>query len=625
MVAQNPNPEPSRTSDPREAFARAEQLQHAGSLVEAEQIYQRLLQTHPDHPAVLHHLGLLQKAAGRLEDAERTLRRGIAAEPREAALYNALGGVCRRAGKVQEAMLAYQRAIELWPELPEAHYNLGVMFEESGRREEATAAYRRAVELQADFGKAQARLGVMLMQAGAEEEALGHFDVATQVAPEYFDGHYYRGWVLSSLKRHDEAVKSLTRARELRPDSFEALTATGNALREGGRNDEALAAYWNALEMRPGHGPLHEDLNKLAWMSGRSDLFLKSFGYARDRLGDEPDLMMMEGAFHLRREEWGSAATILQKAHQIAPSRGDIAGMYARALAGLQKYEESFPLFAAAIAAEPGQMRHRHEFGSALLKHGQPAEALSVFERANQANPYDQLVLSGLALTYRQLNDSRYHALVDYQKYVRVYELAPAGGLGDVESFNRALAEEIEGLHTMKAAPIDQTLRGGTQTTGTLFDETGPAVRALRHSIDQAVADYIREVSKPAADAANQAREARFRYAGSWSCRLKSGGYHNNHVHPQGWISSAYYVRLPDFADDPRRPGWLKFGESNLGLGGRDVPESFVKPRVGRLVLFPSYYWHGTVPFAEEGERLGIAFDAVPATHASAPPAPEKT
>jgi hypothetical protein len=32
----------------------------------------------------------------------------------------------------------------------------------------------------------------------------------------------------------------------------------------------------------------------------------------------------------------------------------------------------------------------------------------------------------------------------------------------------------------------------------------------------------------------------------------------------------------------------------------------------GRLVLFPSYMWHGTVPFLSPTARTTIAFDAIP-------------
>jgi hypothetical protein len=60
---------------------------------------------------------------------------------------------------------------------------------------------------------------------------------------------------------------------------------------------------------------------------------------------------------------------------------------------------------------------------------------------------------------------------------------------------------------------------------------------------------------------------------------------------------------------DPRA-GWLKFGEANRAPAGC-WPEKFVEPHPGMLVLFPSYMWHGTVPF-EGAERLSMAFDMVP-------------
>ena len=36
-------------------------------------------------------------------------------------------------------------------------------------------------------------------------------------------------------------------------------------------------------------------------------------------------------------------------------------------------------------------------------------------------------------------------------------------------------------------------------------------------------------------------------------------------------------------------------------------------PSPGDLVLFPSYFWHGTLPFTSAQPRLTVAFDALPA------------
>jgi len=46
--------------------------------------------------------------------------------------------------------------------------------------------------------------------------------------------------------------------------------------------------------------------------------------------------------------------------------------------------------------------------------------------------------------------------------------------------------------------------------------------------------------------------------------------------------------------------------------GGLRGTVTGVKPKPGMLVLFPSYFWHGTVPFEDGGRRLTAAFDVVP-------------
>jgi uncharacterized protein (TIGR02466 family) len=94
--------------------------------------------------------------------------------------------------------------------------------------------------------------------------------------------------------------------------------------------------------------------------------------------------------------------------------------------------------------------------------------------------------------------------------------------------------------------------------------------------------------------------------------RLGPGGFHVNHVHPAGWISSACYIEVPaECGDTDRRAGWIKFGETRFAVPGATA-ERFIQPRPGRLVLFPSYMWHGTTPTSGSDARMSIAFDAVP-------------
>jgi len=80
-----------------------------------------------------------------------------------------------------------------------------------------------------------------------------------------------------------------------------------------------------------------------------------------------------------------------------------------------------------------------------------------------------------------------------------------------------------------------------------------------------------------------------------------------------GWISSCYYVAVPDAVkDESSRQGWIKFGEPSLDVALKNPIRRAIQPAPGRLVLFPSYMWHGTVPFRDKSARTTIAFDVVP-------------
>jgi hypothetical protein len=154
-------------------------------------------------------------------------------------------------------------------------------------------------------------------------------------------------------------------------------------------------------------------------------------------------------------------------------------------------------------------------------------------------------------------------------------------------------------------------VRGGTQTERNLPREN-PVIAAFFAMLDAPIQDYVSRLDAASSHPTDRRKRTGYRLAGSWSVQLRPDGFHTNHVHPMGWLSSAYYVELPERAaqGDGERAGWIKFGEPGME---RPVcaADHFVEPRPGMLVLFPSYAWHGTVPFTGGGRRLTAAFDVV--------------
>ena len=93
-------------------------------------------------------------------------------------------------------------------------------------------------------------------------------------------------------------------------------------------------------------------------------------------------------------------------------------------------------------------------------------------------------------------------------------------------------------------------------------------------------------------------------------------GHQLPHIHPGAWLSGVYYVKIPEVirGDDEDRVGWIEFGEPPADMvAPTEHPLWLEQPVEGRMFLFPSYFYHRTVPFSSDEKRISIAFDVLKA------------
>ena len=95
----------------------------------------------------------------------------------------------------------------------------------------------------------------------------------------------------------------------------------------------------------------------------------------------------------------------------------------------------------------------------------------------------------------------------------------------------------------------------------------------------------------------------------SWGIRGQAGTYHQSHVHSKGWYSGTCYIEVPEILNGAADAGCLIFGEPPFETKDSLPPAAVIQPIPGRLVLFPSYFWHGTRTYSGEGFRQVVAFD----------------
>ena len=161
---------------------------------------------------------------------------------------------------------------------------------------------------------------------------------------------------------------------------------------------------------------------------------------------------------------------------------------------------------------------------------------------------------------------------------------------------------------------VEQSVRGGTQTDRSVLLRHEPILQRTRSALLEAIHAFARDLPPhdPRHPLLSRPRDALL-VAGSWSVRLHGEGYNVTHSHPMGWLSSAFYVAVPDAAEMGAAPaGHLTIGAPPPELGIDLPPYRVIGPKAGTMAVFASTLWHATVPFAA-GERLNVAFDVVPA------------
>ena len=596
-----------------ELLGHAVNAHRAGHLDVAYPLYQNFLEQHPAHPLGLQLFGLLHSQRGDYAEAIAYMRESLRLFPEQVEVANNLGNALKRAGQPMAAADSYRRACELQPRYRDAWRNLGLCLLDIGQPDDAEQAFRRCLAIDPREARAWLGIGVVAQRRSRYEDAAAAYREALVLAPDYADAHHNLGVCLRKQHRPTEALSHYRTARNLGLDKGELHHNIGNALSETGDPSGAIDAYRLAIERDPGNVDSHRNLNSLLWQHEQLDDYLHSYASALDRFPAAVDLRIAWAAALNQQDKHTEAESVLRDGLEHAADSGELKSALAYSLEQQQRWDEALSIHAQAVTSQFSVPNHNVSYARALLACGRPDEALEQAQLGAAQAPFDQRALAYLSLCWRMLGDTRDRLLNDYDEMVRVYELPVPEGYADIDAYNEALAAVLEPLHIAKRHPAQQTLRHGSQTGGDLFVRPEPEIRQLVEALETCIRDYVgRFPSNPEHPLYSRRRDT-FRFAASWSVKLARGGFHTMHVHPLGWISSAYYVQVPPaLSESDAHGGGLMFGTPDIDLGEAGAARRRVRPQPGRLALFPSYMWHGTVPFDTAGPRLTVAFDVVP-------------
>lgn len=583
--------------DPAILFARAEQAFLAGRIADAHRLLGDLLRATGDHPAVLHLMALVEKRRGDAAAAGEAFAGAMRLDPRNAEIATNAGNFFLDAGDPERALAAFEQALAAEPDRAAALRGRAAALARLGRADEARRAYREMIEAAPGDARAWTAYAGFEREQGELDAAAEGYDRALALAPAAPVAIHGRARV--ALERGEaDAPRRFAEAERLLPDDPHVALGAAEAM-VAQDADDAVRRMESLTRRFPAWAEPHSALARLRWELGDRQGFAASLEAAVQAQPGHVELWRALVAAYAGVDLHRAAADAAARARDRC---ADKAG---------------FGLVEAINAAEGGDLDRAEALLAGLppvdgkavaearlkIAHGEIEAAARLLERARDERPDDMLAWAWSGLLWRLADDPRAEWLNRTDRLVQVRSLAVDGaGL-------EAIADHIASLHHARAFPIGQSLRGGTQTRGKLFDRLDPPVRRLRALIAEQIEAYWRALPEAEADhPLLRHRGAAPRFAGSWSVRLAGGGFHVAHIHPRGLLSSACYLRVPDFADE--REGRLLMGMPPRGVELPLEPLASVAAEPGRLALFPSYLFHGTSPFGS-GERLTVAFDVV--------------
>lgn len=592
----------------------AYQTLQAGQIEEANRQINQAYVIAPNHPDVLHLAALCRGAAQDAAGAEKFFIRALSLSKDNVQILTNYANHLMAENRLKDSEKHYRKSIKIQPNYIDAILGLTLCLSRAEEHENAIKVVRAALKFLPQDHRLYNALGTNFKKLNRVDEALEAYDKALSIAPNDFFALHNKGVALRIKLAPDESLKCYDQILEQGKNIPELRFNRGCAFYDLGQIDKAEQELQKSIALRPDYIDAHQTLNKLYWEHGEDKKFLTSYETAIKRAPQDPHLrssfasqLMMAG----RQEQ---AEDIVKKAikdiGEVPTFLHDLGAMRARH----GDFEKAKELTHKAIEGDPQSTSFRIDMANYYIREHNFEQAMAHLDEAEKYKPHDQEMWAYKGICWRLSGDEREHWLNNYDDFVQAHFLETPDGYDNFEHFMDVLKNELITMHTTDRHPLDQSLRNGTQTTSFLLNVPSKVIQDYRQQLERCVTNYLNSLPSDPSHPLLSRKENGFTFSGSWSVRLKNEGYHVNHIHPEGWLSGPTYIEIPSSMspDDPNQAGWVKFGETALGLGDDEHIAKSVCPEPGLVVFFPSYMWHGTNPFQSDEYRMTTPCDIMP-------------
>lgn len=224
----------------------------AGRVVEAEDIYRRILGADPEYADAMQLLGVLAAQTGRHAEAYRRLRIAVALRPDGAGGLSNLAGVEQSADALDDAVRHYGRALRLMPDFADAYASRAGALRRLGRTPAALTATGHALALAPDHADALANRAAALLSCGDAEAAERCARRSLSLNDRSAIALATLAAALAAQRRWEEAEAAARGSLALDREAVEPWEVLGAVLAKLARFPDSLDAFSTAERLRSG-------------------------------------------------------------------------------------------------------------------------------------------------------------------------------------------------------------------------------------------------------------------------------------------------------------------------------------------------------------------------------------
>ncbi len=449
------------------------------------------------------------------------------------------------------------------------------------------------------------------MQLQRLDDCLATVTSGLKKYPDHPDLLNNAGVLHDLLKRPAKAETAFRRLTEVQPRHGGAFVGLGNALRQQGKNDDALRAYETAVALEPGNpAPRINQANLLGQM-GESDRAQAAYREVLQRFPQRKDVLSNFAASLANSGDHAAAAELYESYMASYPNDYDANLFWGKALLKSGNAAAAETVFEAMADAYPDRTGICPELINACLKNGKEALARKYqaqyrakFPASADVYSSDTILDAASGGKDSVLNEARYDADIEATE-IRVPE-----GYADETAFWDAVCAAVYAHPSLRESPPEHATREGFHSDNLAEEPVAPALQDLI----AAITENVREYAAQRADAGNPFFDNLsldghlFRM---WAVVMRQGGHQEAHIHPSSRISGVVYAKVPaSIRDGNDRSGWIEFGRPHSDFFEPEtLATRMFQPKRGRLVMFPAYLYHRTLPLDGDDHRISIAFD----------------